>query len=212
MPSRSGWHFFSLKTSGLALFAALRLLRLRFWFRFWLRLGSRGRRRSHRESLKERGAIRTAPTTARVPTFGGFIVTVITRRDVPKRPRHGGNALIQVRIQVADGLANGLVEERKQSGPQRSDGAGSSDGETRAVHLHLVAGRGVGIAGNVGKATTLEVTRIVRGRNLGTSLPGRDGEGGAYSAAGGPAVGKIVPNHFLRNRTAAEGQCRAAAG
>src|SRR5271157_4568902 len=188
----------------------------RLWFRLWLRrlrrLGCRSRsrrwcrrwRRDCRQRLQERGAVRTTPTAARIPSWTGAVIAIITGRDVVECSRILGKALVQVRIQVAHGVAQRLIEERNQAGPQRGHSAGSSHGKTRAVHLDLVAGRRVGIAGNVGKPPAFEVPRILGWRHIGIGLPRREGEGIADPATGCATIGKIVPYDFARNRTAAE--------
>ena len=87
-----------------------------------------------------------------------------------------------------------LVVECDEASPEGSYGAGAADDDGPAVDADLVAGGGVGVAGDVGDATA---AGWVGGcGDLGAGLPGGQGEDVADAAAGGSAVGESVPDGF----------------
>src|SRR5208337_452105 len=156
-------------------------------------------RRARRQSLEESRTIGTTPTGTRIPSRTCFEVAVVARSNVMERACLGGNTLIQVRIQVAHRLAQRLIAESQQSGPQWRYGAGSSHGEAGSVHLDIIASCRVGIAANIGHAAALEIARVPRGRYIRVRLEGRNREGVAHSAASCSAAGPVVPHHLFGN-------------
>src|SRR5579863_3775927 len=188
-------------------------LRLRFRARLWLfLLAGSGTSAAGRQGLHQPRAVRTAPTRACVPARPGFVIAVVARGDVAKRCRLSGHGLVERRVQVANSFACRLVDEREQPSPQRRHRAGAPNRETRAIDLHLVSGRGIGIAAHIGKAASLVSLRIRRRRDVGLRLPRGQREVSAHPAAGRSlAVRQFVPHYFARNRAAADLQRRAAA-
>ena len=84
-----------------------------------------------------------------------------------------------------------LVEQGDESGPEWGYGAGAADDFLLAVDEDVVAGVGVGVAGDVGySAAGLALDSAYRG------LVGWDREGGAVAAAGGSALVAVIPRQF----------------
>jgi hypothetical protein len=156
-------------------------------------LNSRSAAPARRQRLQNRRAIGAAPATAGVPSGTGFVVAVIARGDVVERSRREGNLVVQVRIEIANRRADHLIEQRNQARPQRSDRAGSTHHELRAIRLHQIAGLRIGMPGNVGHATT-GASRICGRRHLGICLVR-----GKRVAESCGAVGMGTVDRILRN-------------
>ena len=69
---------------------------------------------------------------------------------------------VEQRIQVADIFSQRLIDAGEQTSPERGYGAGASDYRLLAIHQNVVAGFGIGVAGDVWNAAAYETVRSFR--------------------------------------------------
>jgi hypothetical protein len=191
-----------------------RVRRMRWMWRVRrLRAGTGGRG----EQLR---AVYRSPSCARVParargvwpTLRGYIV--VAGRDVSvslpgnRRPVQERVCETEARLPLRD---KRLVDAGNQAGVERSDGASPADRKRLAVDPDVVAGLGIGIAGNVGNPTT-GMPVVPGGRNLCVCLIGRWRKESADAAAGRSLPGTVVPDRLVGDASAGGDEARAAAG
>ena len=159
-----------------------------------------------RQLAQQRAPVRRPEPGAGVPAGPRRVLAVVALRDVVEAG--APEQRIQPRLREPDRRPELLVESRDQPGPQRRDGARAADRLVGAVDPDRVAGLRVGIAADVGNATTRLVAVDVVG-NLGGRLVARERELAADAAAGG-AVAGIVPDRLGADRRArgGRGSCR----
>src|ERR1700693_5294297 len=114
------------------------------------------------QNARQGVSTRTAEPGTRIPSRGGSEVAVVPLRDVTQGPR----VRIELRIQEPGRLALDAVDAGDQSGPQGRDRTSAPDHGVGTVDAHVVAGRWIRIAGNVGGAAHGE-------RNLAALTVGR---------------------------------------
>src|ERR1700678_4597839 len=104
-----------------------------------------------------------------------------------------GLRCIQEGVDVADVRSQRLIDERKQAGPKRSDGAGATNHRLLAVDDDVVTCLGIGLAGNIRHTAADESVGSLRDfRRL---LEWRKRENFANATAGGALTcRKIVPS------------------
>src|SRR5271156_3863693 len=108
--------------------------------------------------------------------------------------------LIKQWINKAHGLSNALIDERDQSSPERSHGAGASDHVRLPIDESNVAGVWVGISGHIRNASTNIVIRIGGRWHVCPTLPTGKRENVADAASGCAFVtGEFVPHGFAGN-------------
>src|SRR5208283_1906380 len=136
---------------------------------------------------------------------------VIAGGDVMERPGHGGDGLVKGGIQVTHGSLQCGVKAGDQACPQWSDGAGSPHHDIAAVHIDLVAGVGISVAGHIRHPAAHEVPCVVRRGDVRVRLPGGAGKSCADSASCSAVIGKVVPDDLVGDGCAVAHQVRPAA-
>src|ERR1700739_4179770 len=109
------------------------------------------------------GAVGRTPSGAGIPAGTGRIAgasagSVVTVHNVVEGSG-GGRLAVEKRIDEAQGSAGLLRGEGEQTGPQRGDGAGTSNDGVLAIDANVVAGIGIGIAGDIGHAAASLIGR-----------------------------------------------------
>jgi hypothetical protein len=77
----------------------------------------------------------------------------------------GVRLVVEQRVEEADRLGQGLVDQRDQAGVERRDGARSTNDRRPAVDQHLVACLRIGVAGYVRHAAPGLAARVCRWRD-----------------------------------------------
>src|SRR4051812_4392888 len=97
-------------------------------------LSKRGARSvaSGAQGLQQLGAVRRTPAGAGIPARLGVVAAVVAAGDVVRAP-FAQQRTVQHRVEEADRMAELLVHQRDQAGPQRRDGAGAADDEVLAI-------------------------------------------------------------------------------
>src|SRR5438552_5989706 len=90
-----------------------------------------------RQRSQQSSAVGTSQARAGIPIGTGLITGIVTAGDVSEGRTPDP---IQGRVEEAKLLADVLVEQRNQAGPERSYGTGSSDHQVGSVHVNLVSG------------------------------------------------------------------------
>src|SRR5215813_12442008 len=172
------------------------------------RLGRSPTRAAWLDGLDDRRRDRRAKAGAGVPALARFEAAVVALHRVAEGalvPRR-----IERRIDEARRLAILPVGDGNQPGPKRGDGACASDHHVAAIDADDIARRGIGVAGDVGKATASG--HQVGFRNIRAGLPDRQREDIADAATGRTTLRHFIPHGFLRDLRAAALQVGAATG
>ena len=118
------------------------------------------------QSLEDGCSLGRAQAGARVPAGAGIVIGVAAGRDVVE----GLRVLVQDRVDEPGVVAQLLVDPGDQSRPQGCHRARAAEGEGLAVHQDLVAGRGIGVARDVGNSAAYRPGGIDGRRNTGILL------------------------------------------
>src|SRR5208337_3869146 len=131
------------------------------------------------------------------PTRAGGISPIVTGGDVSEitgRP----SVLIKQRVDKSSRFSDALVDQRDQSGPERSHGARASDHIWVAIDESYVSGGRIGIPGNVRNSAPNMPAGIRRRRNSRRTLVTGKRKHVADAASGCAfIVGEFVPHRFI---------------
>ncbi len=143
----------------------------------------------------------------------GRIGAIVAARDVVESAVDRRNLGVDERRKSADFLAEDLVDAGGESGPQRSDGAGTADHGSLSVNVNVVAGDRVGISGNIRNAAADEMAGIDGSGHVCVGLIGGLGEKLTDATAGGALlICHFVPDGFAAVLIIGGGEFGAAAG
>src|SRR5208337_4226068 len=140
------------------------------------------------QSLEDGCSLGRAQAGARVPAGAGVVVGVAAGRDVVE----GLRVLVQDRVDEPGVVAQLLVDPGDQSRAQGGHRARAAEGEGLAVHQDLVAGRGIGVAGDVGNSAAYGAGGIDGRWDSGILLMRGEVENPAD-----PAAGMVLPDDLF---------------
>ena len=154
------------------------------------------------QSLEDGCSLGRAQAGARVPAGAGVVIGVAAGRDVVE----GLRVLVQDRVDEPGVVAQLLVDPGDQSRPQGCHRARAAEGEGLAVHQDLVAGRGIGVARDVGNSAAYGAVWIDGRRDSGILLIRGEVEDPAD-----PAAGMVFPDDLFGDLRARDPQRGPAA-
>src|SRR5271170_2651416 len=164
-------------------------------------------------------AVRRSPTRAGVPTGASRILAIqhpfrviVADGDIAKYARRAEFGVEQ-RVEVAGPGAHYRIETRNEACPKRRRGARAAHDLQLAARHREIAGRRIGIGGDVGDRSPSEMAGVDRRHDL-AGLPGRSRRDVADAPSRAAPARAVIPYHFrdLRHALAilAHVQCSPA--